>query len=425
MRSDSFFIWAIWVLSVSAFPLWKRLKTPAVIAKRANTTFTIPSLSLSDLQSSYGKPYAFFRPKVVIVNTFDAETTPWTQFNFTQNITIPGLLPLYPSVHCVNDFSVCQLTTGEGEINAASSITALGLLPSFDLSKTYFLVAGIAGGEPTYTTLGSVTFARFAVQVGLEYQVAYQEAILSNPSWASQPNYLAGYFALGTNNPGQYPNEVYGTELFELNGKLRDKAFSLAQNVTLNNGTEGNVNFRLLYSEKAALSSPLVVKCDVVTSDAYFSGNVLSNYFGFYAGLISNGSAKYCATAQEDNAFLEAFTRLTRYGLVDYDRVVVMRSISDFSRPPPQYQKNAVGFLTENIQGGDTDAIKNLAVAGLPFVKDVLNKWESEYFLGSDIKPKNYTGDIINSLNKTLIDIGKQSFYLQLRSEKLKAAAKK
>lgn len=52
---------------------------------------------------------------------------------------------------------------------------------------------------------------------------------------------------------------------------------------------------------------------------------------------MTNGSATYCSTAQEDNATLEVLTRLNKYGLVDYDRIVVMRTISDFSRPPSKY----------------------------------------------------------------------------------------
>lgn len=39
----------------------------------------------------------------------------------------------------------------------------------FDFSKTYFMVAGIAGGNPYYTTTGSATFATYSVQPFLAY----------------------------------------------------------------------------------------------------------------------------------------------------------------------------------------------------------------------------------------------------------------
>lgn len=61
------------------------------------------------------------------------------------------------------------------EINAAASITALTFSPKFNLKKTYFLIAGIAGINPKIGTLGSVTFARYAVQVALQYEIDARE----------------------------------------------------------------------------------------------------------------------------------------------------------------------------------------------------------------------------------------------------------
>lgn len=63
----------------------------------------------------------------------------------------------------------------EIEINAAVTITALVFSPLFDLTTTYFLIGGIAGVNPEVATLGSVTFARYAVQVALQYEFDARE----------------------------------------------------------------------------------------------------------------------------------------------------------------------------------------------------------------------------------------------------------
>lgn len=63
----------------------------------------------------------------------------------------------------------------QAEINAASTITALTFSPLFDLRKTYFMIAGIAGISPKVATLGSVTFARYAIQVALQYEFDARE----------------------------------------------------------------------------------------------------------------------------------------------------------------------------------------------------------------------------------------------------------
>lgn len=397
MKFSTFVSAAALVAGALAHPLEKRLVNETVEIEADKTVN-------NNLQTSFGKPYAVFQPKVMVVNMFSLEEKPWLEgLDFIHNITIPGLSPLYPTVHCTTNYSICQFTTGEGEINAAASVNALGLSPLFDLSSTYFLINGIAGGEPQYTTLGSVTFAKYAVQVALEYQIAYQDFIGTNPNWTS------GYFAYGTDNPWTYPGNVYGTEVFELNEKLRDRAAELASEQDLNNGTELNAEFRALYDYEAAQSLPAVVKCDSLTSDNYFTGNTLGDYFSAFASMMTNGSAVYCSTAQEDNASLEALTRLDLHGLVDFNRVVVMRTISDFARPPSSMSNNTVGFFTASSDGGSSASRKNLFIAGLPFVQDVLENWDTVYASGKKYAPENYTGDILRTLGG-VADFGLASF---------------
>lgn len=399
MKFSGVFAAATLAMGAIAHPLEKRKSSAPVTATNGAITAD------NNLKTSYGKT-SLFQPKVFVINMFSHEEKPWlAALDFAHNITIPGLSPLYPTVHCTTNFSVCQMTTGEGEINAASSITALGLSPVFDLTKTYFLVSGIAGGEPQYTTLGSVTFAKYAVQVALEYQVSYQEFISTHPNWTS------GYWAYGTDDPWTYPSNAYGTEVFELNEKLRDKAVALAETVDLNNGTAGNAVARKTYEFEAAQNLPSVVKCDVLTSDNYFTGNVMSDYFSFYASMITNGSATYCSTAQEDNASLEAITRLDKAGLADFNRVIVMRTISDLSRPPPSKANDTVAWFNNPQSGGASASYANLVIAGVPIVSDILENWDEVYYSGKDFEPENYTGDILNTLGGNP-DFGKMSFHV-------------
>ena len=48
----------------------------------------------------------------------------------------------------MNDQGVLGICVGGGIPNATASIMALGLDTRFDLSKAYWLIAGIAGGDP-------------------------------------------------------------------------------------------------------------------------------------------------------------------------------------------------------------------------------------------------------------------------------------
>ena len=63
----------------------------------------------------------------------------------------------------LNDEGVLAFVTGGGIPNATASVMALGLDPRFDLSKAYWLVAGVAGADPADLSLGSAAWARHVV----------------------------------------------------------------------------------------------------------------------------------------------------------------------------------------------------------------------------------------------------------------------
>lgn len=147
-------------------------------------------------------------------------------------------------------------------------MSALVYSGKFDLTSTYFFIAGIAGINPEVGTLASVTFARYAVQVALQYEFDAREI---------PANFSTGYVAQGATAVGQYPADIYGTEVFEVNDALRQLAIGYAKNATLNDTADAiayraNYNASVLY--KAAVAKPSVIACDVATSDVYFSGNV-------------------------------------------------------------------------------------------------------------------------------------------------------
>lgn len=104
---------------------------------------------------------------------------------FANNITVPGFSMLFPDAHCLADYSVCQLTTGESEINAAVTIASLVSSSLFDLTTTYFMIAGIAGISPEQGTTGDVAFSQYAIQVALQYEFDARE---------KPENFSTGYF---------------------------------------------------------------------------------------------------------------------------------------------------------------------------------------------------------------------------------------
>lgn len=334
------------------------------------------------------------KPKVFLINMFVSEAEIWygiPEFNLlAKNITVPGLSPLFPDVHCTANNDVCQLITGEAEINAAATVTALVFSSIFDLRKTYFLIAGIGGINPKLGTIGSVTFARYAVQVALQYEIDAREKPL---------DFNTGYIPLGAQSPTTYPEDIYGTEVFEVNQALRDIAIEFARTAKLND-SDTAIEYRSHYATnpayKAGSQPPTVVACDVATADVWYSGKLLGEAFENTTKLFTNGSGIYCNTVQEDNATLEVLLRGAIHHLLDFGRIIVMRTSSDFDR---QYDGEAATTNLFSPQGGFLPAINNLYLAGIKVTEGILHQWDSKFRNGT--KAPNYIGDIFNSLGGT------------------------
>ncbi len=99
-------------------------------------------------------------PRVPVITMFGRKAKPWLDGEaLTRKLAVPGLAKGYPEVACSDD-GLWIMTTGMGYANAASSIAALVFSGRFDLTKTYFLISGIAGVDPAMGTLGSAALRR-------------------------------------------------------------------------------------------------------------------------------------------------------------------------------------------------------------------------------------------------------------------------
>ncbi|KAM0188334.1 hypothetical protein ACHAPA_009432 [Fusarium lateritium] len=335
-------------------------------------------------------------PKVMIISMWTPEADVWHDNLPSSNlgnlsskvIHSPGFSMLFPCASCTENGDICQLTIGEGEVNSAATLMALVLSPKFDLRHTYFLIAGIAGVNPKYGTLGTVALARYAVQVALQYEI---------DSRSLPPNWATGYISYGREQPHEYPFITYGTEVFELNAQLRDTAYRLASKAELADANEPK-QYRALYgrmgeSYKSASQPPSVVKCDTATSDVYYSGSRLSESFENTTRVWTNGTGVYCMTAQEDNAVLEVLVRAAIEKLCDFKRVMVLRTGSNFDRGP--LGRSDLEHLTAQ-QNGFNIAIANIFNAGIEIVKGIIRDWDDTFKGG--IEADNYVGDIFGSL---------------------------
>lgn len=303
-------------------------------------------------------------PKVMLITMFAPEAQNWIdRLKLTQEIKVPGLSAEYPAVRC-NAQQVCLMVTGMGQTNAAASTLALGLSSEFDLRKTYFVVAGIAGINPHHGTIGTAAWAHYLVEFGTQWEIDSRDVPKSWPT---------GYIGINTKGPNEKPPLDYKTEVFELNPVLQAKALALSKDVVLSESKESTA-WRQHYPYAPANQAPKVTQCDTLAGNTWFSGTRLSERAEVWTKLLTDNKGTYCTTQQEDNSTYEALLRASRAGKVDISRLAVVRAGSDFDRPYPGYSE-VDNLLKYADQGGFVPALVNLYRAGNPLVQNIVEHW--------------------------------------------------
>jgi purine nucleoside permease len=300
--------------------------------------------------------------KVLIISMFKPEGEVWRQpLGLNQEIEVPGLSPEFPVVRC-NAEDVCQMTTSMGHANAAASVMAVVFSGRFDLTQTYFLIAGIAGIDPKMGTLGSAAWARYLVDFGITHEIDAREKPASWPS---------GFIGVDTAGPGEKPNMHYRTEVFQLNEDLLQWAYKLSANAVLKDNDQATA-YRQHYKEAAATAHPTVILCDTEASDTYWHGALIGAEVERWTTLLTDGKGRYCTSQQEDNASLEALRRGAAAHLLDLNRVADLRTAANFDRPYPG-QDTAQSMMARS--GGFPISIDNLVIAGLPLITEITTHW--------------------------------------------------
>lgn len=326
----------------------------------------IPALFIASVLASVGLPAVAaepIAPKVMVITMFGGEAKPWlTERKLDTKIAVPGLSKEYPEVAC-DAADLCMMTTAMGFANAASSVSALVYSQKFDLKNTYFIIAGIAGVDPTDGTLGSAHWARYVVDAGLRHEIDPRQVP------ADWPN---GVVALGAKKPGEKAGWGSGTEVYQLNEQLLQKAFALSKDTELSDNDDSKA-YRAAYKKgEPGSAAPIVSICDTLSTDTYWHGTKIAEGMADWVSLMTGGKGNYCTTQMEDNATLTALKRGGDAGLLQFDRIAVLRTASNFDREPEG--KTAAESLSAK-SGGFVPSTVNAYRVGSKLADAVIADW--------------------------------------------------
>ena len=312
------------------------------------------------------------RPKVIVVKTFevgsDTGDTPgefqfWVEReHLGGSIVVPGLD--HPVLF--NDQGVYGVVSGT-TVRSGLQIMALCMDPRFDLTHTYWLINGIAGVNPEVATEGSAAWARHVIDGDIAYEIDTREA---------PGDWPYGIMAIGNKTPlaqPVIPDWAPKPMAWTLNPALVNWAYGLTKSVPLADSDEAKAHRAQYVGFPAALARPVVVIGDSFGSCRYWHGARMQKWADDWTKLYTKGEGICAMTNMEDHGIANALNRMSALKKVDFQRVLFLRTGSNFSMPPTG-QSAAESMVAE--YAGMIPALEAAWRVGIPVVHAIAADWE-------------------------------------------------
>jgi len=311
--------------------------------------------------------------KVVVVGMFeigaDTGDAPGEFQYWVERQHLSTVLPFPQGNHDLRlnrQTGVLGVLTGVGTARAAATIMALGLDPRFDLTHAYFLVAGIGGMDPNAGSLASAVWNDWIVDGDLGYEIDAREIPQDWPT---------GYVPLRKSVPYEQPAAEDSRLVYRLNPALVDWAYHLTRNVQLPDPPELQ-QLRLDFDGAAAQRPPFVLKAANLSASTFWHGQRMQDWAESWVKYMTDGKGTYAICGMEDTGTLQSLSWLGRAHKVDLDRVLVLRTASNFD--VPKRGQTAADSLAGTKLAHYSAFLPSLDTAyrvGHVVVDDIVNHW--------------------------------------------------
>jgi purine nucleoside permease len=312
--------------------------------------------------------------KVVVVTMFergeDTGDAPGEFQLWVEREHLDQIIDLPAGYHHVrmNKDGVLGMLTGVGTAKAAASVMALGTDPRFDLSKAYWIVAGIGGGDPADVSLGSAVWADHVIDSDLAYEI---DARQIPGDWPT------GRTPLRRATPYELPVPAESqTEMYTLNPQLVGWALQLTKNVPLADDDSLRKSRARFTGFPNAQRPPFVTHGDALSGSTFWHGALMDQWANAWVRYFTGGEGNFMESAMEDTGTLQALTFLDHAGRADLRRVLVLRTISNYDREAPGV--TAADSLKQMAGGNYSAFMESLEAAervGDTVVRDLVEHW--------------------------------------------------
>ncbi len=308
----------------------------------------LAAIGLAVPGSSIAQP-VLLKPKVVIVAYFETgadtgdhpgELQYWVERDhLDRTIDVAGMSH---QVRANADGSEIAIVVGPGNINPAVNLMALGSDPRFDLRESHWLVNGIAGISPADGTIGSAVWTDFVINGDLAKEIDPRE---KPARWPDGFLSLDGETQTDPKGGANWEDDVgvwRGTDahanrrgnVIRLNLALLDWAYALTKETALPESPEMR-KLRLQYTGFAGTTKgPVVQKGANLATEIFWHGKLMDAWAHRWVQFETDGVAYLGTTAMNDTGTLLALHALTLQGKANWNRVLLLRTASNFDMPP-------------------------------------------------------------------------------------------
>lgn len=274
---------------------------------------------------------------------------------------------------------VLGMVTGMGTANSATAVMALAIDPRFDLSKAYWLVAGIAGVDPEDAPIGSAAWAEYLVDGDMAHEIDAREI---------PKDWKTGYFPLFSTKPYDTSKKTGGNgEVFRLNPALTEWAYQLTRNVKLADN-QGLQQTRAKFKGFAnAQKPPFVMKGDNLAGMTFWHGKLLNDWANEWVKYWTGGKGNFVTSAMEDTGSYMSLSYVHPTGKVNKERMMVLRTASNYTMPPPGV--TAAQHMQQENEGysGLNDSVEAAYKVGSVVVDEIVKNWAKYRDSTPSVKP--------------------------------------
>jgi purine nucleoside permease len=256
----------------------------------------------------------------------------------------------------------------------SEQLMSLILDPRFDFTHTYWLFTGISGVDPELASVGSAAWARWVINGDTLREFDDREVPKSWPY---------GLFAIGAKAPKTLPDNPDSFAGFtdagklamalKLNQGLERWAYAMTKDVAIPDSPALQQARAAWKGFPNAQKPPFVLEGETLGSVRYWHGPSRTQWARDWVKLWTGGNGVFAMTNMESQSMAGVMAIAAEQKLVDLNRVLVLRTASNPSTPPPGV--SALASVGDEGPGQIAAYEANYRV-GAPVVHELLKNWD-------------------------------------------------